>query len=299
MVRCVALVILALTLNAATLHAQGTVFTVTVQSARVHKGPALDSPVIGYAPRNTVLRIVKQLGSWNAILWTDSPNNLGYIHITTGRIGVSTAKSSAAATTRPSSSPPVTRQGTAAPQTQSTPAAVPLTTTQRTPVGDRVPSNVPQGFRVSHVVGVGGLVGSMSSWGATGRWWRSQHLGIQGAITRDAMTSDVAPGRVTSIQIEPAVLYAPYDSVRGYVWLSPYVGSGLSFSRQALKDALGESVSDSGIGFHVFGGTELTFAGVPRFGISAEVGYRHQPTPFPGFEPNRFGVSLAGHWYIK
>ena len=139
----------------------------------------------------------------------------------------------------------------------------------------------------------------MSSWGVTGRWWRDKHLGIQAAFTRDAMTSDVAPGRVTSIQIEPAVVYAPYDYVPGYVWLRPYVGSGLSFRRQTLKDALGEPVSDRGVGFHVFGGTELTFAGVNRFGLSAEAGYRHQPAPFAGFEPDRFALAIAGHWYIK
>jgi hypothetical protein len=301
MVRSIALVILALVLNAVPLHAQSRQFTVTVSSATVHKGPALTSPGIGHAPRHTVLKVLKQLGSWNAVLWTDSPNGLGYVHITTGRLGVSAASSRAASTSRPASPRPVAGEPTAAPAPRSTPAPAPLTTTQLTPVGDRVPSSVPQGgSRISHVVGVGGMVGSMSSWGVTGRWWqRDKHLGIQAAFTRDAMTSDVAPGRVTSIQIEPAVVYAPYDYVPGYVWLRPYVGSGLSFRRQTLKDALGEPVSDRGVGFHVFGGTELTFAGVTRFGLSAEAGYRHQPAPFAGFEPDRFALAIAGHWYIK
>jgi hypothetical protein len=300
MVRFVALVTLALALSAAPLHAQSSIFTVTVSAAKVHKGPGLTSPVIGYAPRHTVLRVLKKLGSWNAVLWTDSPTGLGYVHITTGRLGVSAASSRAASTSRPASPRPVAGQATAAPAPTSTPAPAPLTTTQVTPVGDRVPSSVPEGeSRINHVVGVGGMVGSMSSWGVTGRWWRDKHLGIQAAFTRDAMTSDVAPGRVTATQIEPAVVYAPYDYVPGYVGLRPYVGSGLSFRRQTLKDALREPVSDRGVGFHVFGGTELTFAGVTRFGLSAEAGYRHQPAPFAGFEPDRFALAIAGHWYIK
>ena len=57
--------------------------------------------------------------------------------------------------------------------------------------------------------------------------------------------------------------------------------------------------SDNGLGFRVFGGSELTFAGVPRFGLSAELGYRRLPGLFPEFEADRLSVSIAGHWYIK
>ena len=68
----------------------------------------------------------------------------------------------------------------------------------------------------------------MSSFGATARAWRSDRLGIQLAFTRDAMTSDVAAGRVTSIRFEPGVVYALFDHVSDYVWIRPYVGSVLS-----------------------------------------------------------------------
>jgi hypothetical protein len=223
--------------------------------------------------------------------------------VTMGRLGGPGANTPAAATSpRPSSPTPAARQGAGAPAPAParTPAAVPLATTQRMPPGDRVPNIAPQGQSpISHIAGVGGMVGSMSSWGATARWWRGKHVGIQAALTRDAMTSDVAPGRVTSMQIEPGVVYALFDRVPGYVWIRPYVGSALSFRRQTLKDGLAAPISDSGFGYRVFGGTELTFAGVTQFGLSAELGYRRQPTPFAGFEPDRFGVAIAGHWYIK
>ncbi len=300
MTRCVALVILALTLNAAPLHAQNSVFTVTVQSADVHKGPTTGSPVIGHASRDTALTVARNLGSWSEVLWPDSPNGVGYVHVTMGRLGAPAASTAAAASTAPRSSSPrsAARQESGAPAR--TPAPVPLTTTQRAPVGDRIPASAAQGDSpISHIVGVGGMVGSMSSWGATARWWRDKHVGVQAAVTRDAMTSDVAPGRVTSMQIEPGVVYALFDRVPGYVWLRPYVGSALTFRRQTLKDGLAPPISDSGFGYRVFGGTELTFAGVTQFGLSAELGYRRQPTPFAGFEPDRFGVAIAGHWYIK
>jgi len=116
------------------------------------------------------------------------------------------------------------------------------------------------------------------------------------------MTSDVAAGRVTSLRLEPGVVYALFDRVTDYVWFRPYVGSVLSFRHQTLKvpaPAAMEPVSDNGVGFRVFGGSELTFAGAPRFGLSAELGYRRFATPFSGFEADRLSASIAGHWYIK
>jgi hypothetical protein len=155
---------------------------------------------------------------------------------------------------------------------------------------------------ITHIFGIGGLVGSTRSFGATTRVWPSDRLGIQLAFTRDAMTSDVGAGRVTSIRVESGVVFALFDHVSDYVWIRPYVGSALSVRRQTLKvsaPAGPESVSDNGMGFRAFGGSELTFAGAPRFGLSAELGYRRFPTPFSGFEADRLSVSIAGHWYLK
>jgi hypothetical protein len=159
------------------------------------------------------------------------------------------------------------------------------------------------GRPITHIFGVGGLVGPMSSFGATARAWRNDHLGIQLAFARDAMTSDVAAGRVTSMRFEPGVVYALFDRVTDYVWFRPYVGSALSLRHQTWKlagPAAMEPASDNGTGFRVFGGSELTFAGLQRFGLSAELGYRRFPTTlFPDFETDRLSVSIAGHWYIK
>lgn len=297
MTRCVALVILALALNAAPLHAQSSAFTVTAQSADVYKGPTTGSPVIGHASRDTVLTVARSLGSWNEVIWPDSPDGIGYVHVTMGRLNSASTTSPAST---PSASPSARPVPAVASVSSSAPAPVPMSTGQRTPA-----SPVPTGQRgntISHVVGVGGLVGSMSSFGGTARWWGRNRFGVQVGVTRDSMTSDVAEGRVTSMQIEPAVVYRLFDRVRDYVWVRPYVGSALSFRHQSLSVPVpdpAQSSSDNGTGFRVFGGSEFTFATATQLGLSAEVGYRRLPTAFPGFEPDRWSVALAGHWYIK
>ena len=113
------------------------------------------------------------------------------------------------------------------------------------------------------------------------------------------MTSDVAAGRVSSTQFEPGVVYALLDRVSDYMWIRPYVGSAVSLRHQTWSGAAAESVSDNGLGFRIFGGSELMFASLPRFGLSADLGYRRVPTPFPGFEARPISVSIAGHWYVK
>jgi hypothetical protein len=293
MIRRVAAVVLALALNPALLRAQDTVLTVTVQSADIYKGPSTVTPIIGHAPRGTVLIVSRNLGSWVRVIWSGAPDGTGYVHVTMGRV-------SAPGATAPSTVPS-TRTSIAP---AAAPAAVPMTMETRTAVSTATRTGVigqQSGSTISHILGVGGMVGSMSSFGATARGWHHNRLGIQVGVTRDVQTSDTE-GRVTAMQIEPGVVYALFDRVRDYVWVRPYVGSALSFRHQTLTPPASvpnESASDNGVGFRVFGGGELTFATVTRFGLSAELGYRRLPAPFPGFEPDRVTLSLAGHWYIK
>jgi hypothetical protein len=307
MTRRVAAVVVALTIFPAVLYAQDTVLTVTAQSADVHKSPSTAAPVVGHASKGTDLPVMRNLGSWVLVLWTGAPDGVGYVHTSMGRLNLPAATTPAAPAPTPtptraratSAAAPASASPSATSPSAASPAAVPLTTTPRTSTG--VPPTG-QGTPISHIVGVGGMVGSMSSFGATARWWHDKHLGIQVGLTRDAMSSDTAAGRVTSMQIEPGVVYALFDRVPGYVWIRPYVGSALSFRHQTWKDTAPvpmEPASDNGVGFRVFGGSELTFASVTQFGLSAEVGYRRLPAPFPGFEADRMTVAIAGHWYIK
>jgi hypothetical protein len=296
MYRRAAVLILALVLNPALLHAQDTVLTVTVPSADVHKGPSTVTPIIGHVSRGTVLSVTRNLGSWAKVAWPDAPDGVAYLHVTTGRLGLRNTDARAASTSSRASSAPTGEPAFA-------PAPVPLTQTPAAPRVSSAPvavSSEQGGTR--HVLGVGGLVGSMSSFGATVRAWRKDRLGVQVALTREVMTNDVTADRVRSMQVEPGVVYELLDKVTDYVWFRPYVGSGLTFSHQTLTPSVPatmEPASSNGVGFRVFGGTELTFAGMTRFAVGAELGYRRFPAPFAGFEPDRLGMSIVGHWYVK
>jgi uncharacterized protein YraI len=300
MVRRIAAVALALTLNPMLLYAQDAVLTVTVASGDVYKGPSTVTPVIGHASRGTALPVTRNLGSWAKVAWIDSPDGIGYVHVTMGRLSSSNGAAPAGASSAPSAAPLASSSASAAMSPAPRTAAREHTSS---PTHERMAiSGGPTDAPITHIVGLGGLVASRSSFGATARAWRTDHLGIQLAIARDALSSDVAAGRVTSVRLEPGIVYGLFDHVSDYVWIRPYVGSVVSFRHDTLRvsaPAALEPVSDNSIGYRVFGGSELTFAGLPRFGVSAELGYRRFSTPFPAFEADRFTVSIAGHWYIK
>src|SRR4051812_46376221 len=284
MIRRAAAILFALTLNPALLHAEDTVLTITAQSADVHRGPSIATPVIGHASQGTILAVLRNLGSWVKVAWPDAPDAIGYVHVTMGRLGAPGANGPSA-----NSSARTSYISVPTPMTTMSASRMPAPVVERTTVIGQQ-----GGATISHIVGVGGLVGPMRSFGATARGWRHNRVGFQVGITREVMKSEAASGRVTSMQIEPAVVYALFDRVHDYVWVRPYVGSALSFGRQTLNmQAPGptDPVSDRGIGFRVFGGSELTFATVTRFGLSAELGYRRVPTPFAGFAADRMSVS--------
>ena len=287
MIRLISVVAIALALDAAPVGAQDTVITVNVASAAVHKGPTNVTPVIGHVPRGTVLPVSRILGSWVKVPWPDAPEGIGYVHVTMGRIGPADDAGVASRSTRG-----VPRSGAMSA------AAGPARTT---PDPRMVDSDQPRVKPISHVLGIGGLVGSQSSYGASARLWRNRHVGLQAALSRDAMTSDTSAGRVTSIQFETGVVYALFDRVSDYVWIRPYVGSALSVRHSTSNTPASDlqSPSANGLGFRAFGGSELTFAGLTQFGLSIEAGYRRFQAPFPGFDPSPLSLSIAGHWYIK
>ena len=294
MLRSAAAVVLVLTLNPALVSAQDATFTVTAPSADVYKGPTTVTPVIGHAPRGAVLPVTRNLGSWAKVAWPDASDGIGYVHLTTGRLASKTG-----------APVPVTATRTSTASAESAPApaaAAPSEAPRRVPRDQIAVSDGATGTPITHILGFGGRAASTRDFGATARAWRRDRFGMQVALTRDAVTSGAAPGRMTSMQIESAAVYSLFDHVSDYVWIRPYVGSGVTFHHQTLEvsspDAPGAS-SDNGWGFRAFAGSELTFASVQRFGLSVELGYRRVPTLFPGFETSRLSASLAGHWYIR
>jgi Bacterial SH3 domain len=289
MIRLAAAVGVALCVSQATLHAQAPVFTVQSVSADVYKAPSTGSAVIGHAPRGTALPVTRELGSWVKVSWPRAEDGVGYVHVSMGSLGQSETGRVASAR----SSQPMAEAASSSASAIRGPAA--------TPQG--VPTRVVYLQAPGHLVGFGGRAGpSNVGFGASARAWSRDRFGVQFDLSRVAMAGLAPTERVTSMQFEPGVLYTLADHVADYIWVRPYAGSGMTISRRSLSSTIPGATpvaSQSNVGVQAFGGTELTFAGVPRFAVSVDVAYRWGTTEFAGIDLGRVGLSVAGRWYVK
>ena len=307
MVRHAAAVALVLVLSPSWLSAQSTTFTVTAESADVHKGPSTGSVVIGHVVRGRTLVVQRELGSWVKVAWPEAEDGGGYLNVSWGSLGqkpvvaeragtpatATAARGTAARGTVATSAP----RSAAQPTASATPAPNAAAAEPR-PAALRPVYNMP----ASHFIGVGGRMGnSPSGFGIGARAWRGNRFGIQIDGSRYAMTSAVTASKLTSMELEPSVVVGLHDSVGDYLWIRPYVGSGLMFRHQSLNTGLpgATATTSNGIGWQAFGGGELTFAGAPQFAVSADLGYRRLKTQVDGFDLGGMGLSLSAHWYIK
>ena len=290
MIRRAAAVAVVAILSPSWLLAQSTVLTVNTTSANVYKSPSTGSLVIGHATRGAVLEVTRELGSWVKVSWPAAQDRVGYVRLSMGSLGHNSpplpSRAVGLMAARLASEP----GSPAAPAIRAEPVELPLTVrpVYVTPA--------------THVVGLGARVGGSSlGFGATARAWRRDRLGLQLAVSRYAFSSAQAPG-VTSVELEPSLLYSLPDHVADYVWLRPYLGSGINVHHQTLSGAtpgLGNTVSRNQLGLQVFGGGELTIPGMPRFALSADLGYHWAGTAFAGADLGGLGMSVSGHWYVK
>ena len=167
-----------------------------------------------------------------------------------------------------------------------------------------MPVSTPQAFVAPplHVIGLGARLGTSSiGFGVSGRGWQKNRLGVQVAVSHAELTSVIVSERLSSLQIEPSLLYSFRDRVSDYVWLRPYLGSGVSVLHQRLQvPGAIDSVSRNRLGVQAFGGSEFSMPNWPRFAVSGEVSYRWSEAPNPaGFDVNGLGFSVSGHWYVK
>lgn len=302
MTRHILAVAVALCLSSSPVSAQSTApaaapqaVALTVKTtANVHKSATTASQIVGVARVGTVLEITRNLGSWVQVSWPGGENGIGYVHVSSGTIAGTVAPPRTAASSvalspaMPASAAPL--GGVPAEQTvmvnqAGSPGSVYVT--------------VPR-----HVVGLGGRMNAEPKlgFGATARtWWRNR-LGLQFEMSRDRYDRVGAQGSITSIEFAPSLLYSLPDSVTAGLWLRPYVGGGGSLYRATVNDPtvlVADIVTEKGLGFQTFGGVEATFAGAPRFAVSADAGYRWSHTTLGGLEPDKIGFSFAAHWYVK
>ena len=302
MIRQVAAVALVIFLGPVGLSAQTPASTavpaaelkINTQAATVYRSPSTGSPIVGTARRGAVLPVTRELGSWVRVAWPDAEEGAGYVHISSGSL----LRSGSASATRDLTP---TQTGSAAmPMMSNNNMADPAASVQQPANQYTGTVYVPQ---PTHVVGIGGkLSGSTLGYGFSGRAWSRGRFGVQFDLSRSRMTTLGAPEEVTMVQFAPSVLYSLPDRVSDYVWVRPYVGGGASMNRHTLRLGTadsGLSVSDNAFGFRAFGGGEFTFASMPRFSVSADLGYDWTSSPFIGYDFGGFGFALSGHWYVK
>jgi hypothetical protein len=293
MVRHAAASILAFALSTTTLHAQGTVFTVTTPSANVHRSASTGSPVIGTAPRGTSLEVTRELGSWVQVVWPDAESGAGYLHVSWGRIGrdltpdARTAVASGVNAVRPVSDAAAAPAATVLAAQQPPPVPIPRATTPSLP---------------SHVFGLGGrLSGDVIGHAVSARGWARGPFGVQFEFARSTVTSAVAPEHVTAMQLGPSLIYSLPNLVSNAFWVRPYAGGGANIYRSTLNGLTPDvpDASKGGLGYQGFGGAEVTWANIPQLTMSVDLRQQWAPDSFSGFDLGGFGFSLSAHWYVK
>lgn len=288
MVRHAAAVVLAVVLSPSWLCAQAAELTVNVTSTIVYKAPSTGSIVIGEAGRGTVLPVTREVGDWVKIAWPADKDGIGYVRLSAGTLSGHPAPVAFAPAPATPAVPPSTVE-TAAQAQRTVPG-----------VGSHQSGYV---TAPAHVVGFGGLIGGARlGFGVTGRAWLQNRIGVQMDASRYSSTDAAAPNRLTSTRLAPAVLYALPDRISDYVWLRPYLGAGMTFRQQTLKDAGTSAVeiaSERQSGPRVLGGGEMTFSSMPSLALSADVGYEWPKASFAGVDAGGPVFSISARWYVK
>lgn len=292
MIRPASVVVIAVCLLPTLASAQVAEFTVNVQSAAVRKGPSTGSPVVGQASRGAILEVTRDIGAWVKVAWPEAPDGIGYVHQSMGKLSQRASREERLAAAFASLPPPE-------PVAMPDPAAVEPSASIDASSSMRTIYVPPP----THVVGFGGqMSGATPGFGFTSRIWSRSRLGVQLDLSRSRLTSTASPERVESTEFAPSVIYALPDYMTDSIWLRPYFGGGAALTRSKLSAGTPEvnpSVTESAFGLRGFGGAEVTIPNLPRFAVSADVGYRWTEQPFAGFELGGLGFSISGHWYVK
>jgi hypothetical protein len=292
MSRHLAAVVVALCLTPSWLWAQNTQFTVSVDSATVRKSPSTGSPVVGQAPRGTVLQVTRDVGAWIRVSWPEAQDGFGYVHYSMGSLSRQSTMEQRLTAATPAAADPALPPTTVAADVSTAAGQMP------------VPAGTTYIAPPTHFVGLGGRMASstMGGFGFTSRIWSRNRLGVQLEASQSTLESSVAPERMRSMQFAPSVIYSFRDRVTDDIWVRPYLGAGVPISRSTLQSGtpwVSVSESKNTYGVRAFGGGELTFPSVARFALSLDLGYLWSQTPFPGYELGGIGFSLSGHWYVK
>ena len=290
MLRSTAAAALVVCLSPAAVLAQDAMLTVTASSADVYKSPSTGSPVIGHAARGAQLPVTRELGSWVRVSWPSSPDGVGFVHVSTGRVA--------------NARPPEEVRAAAGDAVKAIPertAALAPPPTNATVASRQAPIRPRNATPVPHLLGIGGgmMAASPVGFGVTARAWRWNRLGLRMDLSRQ---SDGTSGgaHASSIHFEPSAIVMLNDYISNYVWFRPYAGGGIGVRRQTFTTGLtGTSTSDNSMGYQLFGGTEVTVANAPQLAVSADLIYRSRASAVDAFDTGGIGLGLSAHWYFR
>lgn len=318
MIRFTLVAAIALCLCPLTSYAQNARFVVTAPSVSIYQAPNIGSPVIGHSSKGAALDVRGEITGWIEVAWPSAANGVAYVRALMGSVEKPAATRVATGVQRPmtideyvhgrsAAQVPASLSATGSPNesTAYVTEAVEAVSAAATPRPRVVPSAATSNATYvapAHFVGLGGRISDVSQTvGGGARVWSRAGLGVQFEMVRDAKTNSTTAERLTSLQFAPSVLYALPNAVSDYVWLRPYLGGGPTIDHSTLRPANATEVSssDSSLGLRLFGGGEITFAGLPRFALSADVGYRKMQAGFVGFERRKIGFALSGHWFVR
>ena len=275
-----------------------TIRTVNAAQVEVHKAPTTSSAVIGHAPRGRTIEVSREVGDWVQIVWPAAPDRIGYVRVRLGATPMASLSEPRPGSSMASNTAPASISAPEEPVERPEAASVTTPAALREPRPSPLANN---GYQLPvHSLGFGARMDPFRAIGGTGRFWSSHGFGVQLDLSRSSVSSELAPGRVTTVYVSPSVMYPLPGVVRSSVWLRPYLGSGLDVARSTLKNVgPGLSITDTSVGFKAFGGGELTFASAPQVSVSVDLGYHWLDSPFPGFDVSGVRASFAGHWYMK
>ena len=188
-------------LSTSPLYAQATQFTVTVSFANILAGASAASPII--QPRRGAKVSRSHANSEAvAIAWPAARDGVGYLHSSWGTFARGRRR-------------------------RAVEAAQPVAVQIDPQPGPLTPQPVSRVLLPSHIVGVGGRIGTqaLSGFAAMGRLWFARHVGAQLELGRATHTNPaMLRMNVTDIGVN-AITSLP-DLVTNAVWMRPYVGGG-------------------------------------------------------------------------
>jgi len=289
MIRHVAAIALAMCLNPSWLFAQTARLTVGVQSADVHRNPSMGSPVIGHAPLGTSIEIKRDLGSWVAVAWPSGDYGVGYMHVLTGTIARD-------ALSRNPNDPLIAPVFSSTPPKSARNVMIEPPRPREELATPRRPPTPP-----SHILAVGGRVGPTTMGaGGSARMWRDDRFGGQLVFAHTDLVSTLIPEHLSSTVIEPSMLYEFGNRMGEYLWMRPYVGTGVHLRHQTLRHPnFAQGTSQTRLGAQAFGGAEFAISTLPRFTVSLDIGYHWAQDPVPAYDLKGVGAAFSAHWYVK